>query len=154
MEKRKLREIEHSKKLREIFQGFERISDTHTNEQEKNLEDLIIDKELFNEYFSNMKYYAITKSSEDYKFAWLKDRCGEGKKIIDFACGNGENGIFAAQYGTECIGIDIDPTTTENANANAISNFLVFVYFYNFHIVRRNFFHIMLFLGAVLNASL
>jgi ubiquinone/menaquinone biosynthesis C-methylase UbiE len=119
MEKRKLKEIEHSKKLREIFQGFERISDTHANEQEKNIEDLIIDKELFNEYFSNMKYYAITKSSEEYKFAWLKDRCGKGVKIIDFACGNGENGIFAAQNGSECIGIDIDPTTTDNANANA-----------------------------------
>jgi len=119
MENRKLKEIEHSKKLREIFQGFERISDTHANEQEKNLEDQIVDKELFNEYFSNMKYYAITKSSEKYKFAWLKDRCGEGVKIIDFACGNGENGIFAAQNGSECIGIDIDPTTTDNANANA-----------------------------------
>ena len=33
MEERKLKEIEHSKKRREVLQGFERLADTHTAEQ-------------------------------------------------------------------------------------------------------------------------
>lgn len=40
-------------------------------------------------------------------------------KILDFACGNGENGIYAAQCGADVIGIDIWPEGIENANLNA-----------------------------------
>ena len=67
MEERKLKEIEHSRKRREILQGFERIADTHAAEQVEDLETLIKDKEKFNYYFSNMKYYSITISSEKFK---------------------------------------------------------------------------------------
>ena len=45
MEERKLKEIEHSRKRREILQGFERISDTHVADQIDDLEELIKDKE-------------------------------------------------------------------------------------------------------------
>ena len=121
MEERKLKEIEHSKKRREILQGFERVSDTHSSQEAENLENLIKDKELFDKHFSNMKYYSVTKLSEDFKFNWLKDRCAEGKKVLDFACGNGENGIFASQQGSECIGIDISPEGVDNSNENAKS---------------------------------
>ena len=53
---RKQKEIEHSRKRREILQGFERITDTHAAEQVENLEELVKDKEKFNYHFSNMKY--------------------------------------------------------------------------------------------------
>lgn len=119
MEERKLKEIEHSKKRREVLQGFERLADTHAAAQAGNLEDLIQDKEKFNYYFANMKYYAVTKSSEDYKHNWLDKFCSKGKKILDFACGSGENGIYAAKKGAECIGIDISPEGVQNANKNA-----------------------------------
>lgn len=119
LELRKLKEIEHSKKRREVLQGFERIADTHAASQIENLQELITDKEKFDYYFSNMKYYSIVKDSEDYKHNWLRRRCVPGKKVLDFACGNGENGIYAASAGAECIGIDISPEGVVNANKNA-----------------------------------
>ena len=47
-------------------------------------------------------------------------RCKDGRKLIDFACGNGENGIFAAQCGANVVGIDISPEGIDNAEQNAI----------------------------------
>lgn len=119
LEDRKLKEIEHSRKRREVLQGFERVADTHAASQIDNLDELIKDKAKFDYYFSNMKYYSVVKDSEDYKYKWLKERCVSGRKILDFACGNGENGIFAASIGADCIGIDISPEGIFNANKNA-----------------------------------
>ncbi len=120
LEDRKLKEIEHSRKRREVLQGFERIADTHAAAQVKDLESLVKDKEKFNYYFSNMKYYAITAASEDYKHAWLDKHCtSRSTKILDFACGNGENGIYAATCGADCTGVDISPEGVDNANRNA-----------------------------------
>ena len=120
MEERKLKEIEHSKKRREILQGFERIADTHAADQVEDLESLIKDKEKFNYYFSNMKYYSITISSEKYKHDWLEKICNHSDiRVLDFACGNGENGIYAASLGANVDGIDISPEGVNNANENA-----------------------------------
>ena len=119
LESRKQKEIEHSRKRRKILQGFERITDTHAAEQVENLEELVKDKEQFNYHFSNMKYYSVTGLSEKYKNIWLENECSKEKKILDFACGNGENGIYASSCGAECIGIDISPEGVENANKNA-----------------------------------
>jgi len=119
LEERKQKEIEHSRKRREVLQGFERLADTHVADQVGDLEELIKDEGKFNYYFANMKYYAVTGLSEDYKHHWLDQRCASGKKIIDFACGNGENGIYAASVGAECIGIDISPEGVANSNKNA-----------------------------------
>lgn len=119
LEDRKLKEIEHSRQRREILQGFERIADTHAAAQVENLDELIKDKEKFDYYFSNMKYYAVVVKSEEYKHKWLDQRCAPGKKILDFACGNGENGVYAASAGADCTGIDISPEGVANANKNA-----------------------------------
>ena len=119
LEERKIKEIEHSRKRREVLQGFERLADTHAAQQVGNLEELVKDKEKFNYYFSNMKYYAVTGLSEDYKHNWLKKHCTPEKNVLDFACGNGENGIYAAGCGASCVGIDISPEGVQNANQNA-----------------------------------
>tara|TARA_B100000575_G_scaffold294540_1_gene311316 strand:- start:548 stop:1393 length:846 start_codon:yes stop_codon:yes gene_type:complete len=120
MEERKLKEIEHSRKRREILQGFERIADTHAADQVEDLESLIKDKEKFNFYFSNMKYYSITISSEKFKHEWLEKMCSQNDiRILDFACGNGENGIYAASLGAYVEGIDISPEGIDNASENA-----------------------------------
>ena len=66
-----------------------------------------------------MKYYAVTGESESYKHNWLEKYCNQESKILDFACGNGENGIYAASCGANCIGIDISPEGVENATKNA-----------------------------------
>jgi SAM-dependent methyltransferase len=39
--------------------------------------------------------------------------------VLDFACGNGENGMFAAECGADVTGIDISPEGVANANLNA-----------------------------------
>jgi ubiquinone/menaquinone biosynthesis C-methylase UbiE len=120
LEDRKLKEIAHSRKRREVLQGFERIADTHATAQVKDLESLVKDKEKFDYHFSNMKYYAVTAASEGYKHAWLDKHCTSRTiKILDFACGNGENGIYAATCGADCTGIDISPEGVVNANENA-----------------------------------
>ena len=71
MEERKIKEIEHSRQRRSILQGFERLSDTHAGSQIDDLDEVIKDKALFDYHFANMKYYSITKSSEQYKHDWL-----------------------------------------------------------------------------------
>ena len=119
LEERKLKEIEHSRTRREVLQGFERLADTHAAAQVQDLDELVRDKGKFDFYFSNMKYYSIAVKSEDYKHSWLEQRCAPEKRILDFACGNGENGIFAANCGAECVGIDISPEGVANANGNA-----------------------------------
>ena len=119
MEERKLKEIEHSRKRREVLQGFERIADTHAISQVDDLDALVSDPEKFKYYFSNMKYYAITKSSEKYKENWIAKRAKKGKVFLDFGCGNGENGIYAGLQGATVKGIDISPEGIENCKSNA-----------------------------------
>ena len=119
LEERKLKEIEHSRKRRSILQGFERHSDTDKSERVEKLESVILNKDAFDYNFSNMKFYSITNKSEEFQYKWLKERCVSGVKVLDFACGNGENGIYAAQCGSEVIGIDISPEGVENAKLNA-----------------------------------
>ncbi len=118
-EERKLKEIEHSRKRRSILQGFERHSDTEKSERVGNLESMILAKDAFDYNFSNMKFYSITNKSEEVLNGWLKERCAPDIKVLDFGCGNGENGIYASQYGAEVIGIDISPEGVANANLNA-----------------------------------
>jgi len=119
MESRKLKEIEHSKIRRSILQGFERLTDTHDALKVGNLSELIKDKKKFKHFFSNMKFYSITDSSEKFKRHWLVHRCRPGVKILDFACGNGENALFAAECGAQAFGIDISPEGIANAEKNA-----------------------------------
>ena len=119
MEDRKLKEIEHSKKRREVLQGFERLADTHAASLIDDLESLVKDKELFDYHFANMKYYAVTEESERYKHEWLEKHCDSGTKLLDFACGNGENGIYGAICGASIVGIDISPEGIENSKKNA-----------------------------------
>ena len=120
LEERKIKEIEHSKVRREILRGYERIADTHVASQASNLEELVKDKEKFEYYFENMKYYSITKSSENYKYKWIEKRCKENIEILDFACGNGENAIYAAKCGSNATGIDISEEGIKNCRKNAL----------------------------------
>ena len=119
LEPRKLEEIEHSRRRRTILRGSERHSDTNRAEQASNLDDLIRDKEAFKHHFSNVKFYAITRASERYQHDWMRQHAVPGARVIDFACGNGENGIFAATCGATVEGIDISPEGVANANENA-----------------------------------
>ena len=119
LEKRKLDEIEHSRRRRTILQGFERHADTHEQDRAENIDRMIRDKAAFEKHFANVKYYSVTRASEEYLHGWLRDRCRPGVRVLDFACGNGENGLFAAQCGADVTGIDISAEGVANANQNA-----------------------------------
>ncbi len=119
MEDRKLKEIEHSKKRREVLQGYERLIDSHAASNAGGLDVLIKDKEKFNYYFSNMKFYSVTRSSENYKESLIRKYVRHGSRVLDFACGSGENGIYAAKQGANVIGIDISPEGISNSKDNA-----------------------------------
>lgn len=118
MEERKLKEIEHSRRRRRILRGYERLSDTHPEETVEDLEGLVLDEDAFRKHYSNMKFYAIARASEDYYHGWLARR-SPGAQVLDYCCGNGENGIFAANAGADVTGIDISPEAIENARENA-----------------------------------
>ena len=119
LEDRKLKEIEHSRIRRQILQGSERHADTNPSEEAAGLPALVRDPEAFKYHFSNIKFYSVTKASEEYQRAWMRSRCVAGKTVLDFACGSGENGILAAETGATVRGMDISPEGVENANANA-----------------------------------
>ncbi len=119
LEERKLKEMQHSRLRRTILQGYERRSDTHKSEEAWDLRKLIRDKKAFDYHFSNVKFYSITHLSETFQYGWMKRRCYKGIRVLDFACGSGENGIYAARCGAEVTGIDISPEGVENANLNA-----------------------------------
>lgn len=118
LEDRKLKEIEHSRMRRKIVQGYERSSDTHSDEKAADLEDMITDQQAFKYHFSNTKFYSVTVSSEAYIQDWLRERC-KGAKTLDFCCGNGEFALFMAKCGAEAHGIDISPEGIENCKNNA-----------------------------------
>lgn len=119
LEERKIKEIEHSRCRRLILQANERHIDASEADQVKDGDRLIRDKTAFEYHFSNAKYYSIAHESEEYLLGWLREHCRPGTRVIDFACGNGENGISAAGFGADVIGIDISPEGVANANINA-----------------------------------
>jgi len=119
LEPRKLAEIEHSRQRRLVLKGYERRLDTHESEQAEQAGGLVSDQAAFESHGANLKYYSITESSDAFQRDWIGKNCGPGVRALDFACGNGENGILCANAGAEVIGIDISPEGVENANANA-----------------------------------
>jgi ubiquinone/menaquinone biosynthesis C-methylase UbiE len=118
LEKRKVEEIKHSKKRRTILQGFERQI-AYSEIEDLSIENLVKNKSEFDYHFSNLKYYSVTKSSETYKENWLRNNVQNGSNVLDFACGSGENGIYAAQCGGLINGIDISEEGINNAITNA-----------------------------------
>jgi len=57
---------------------------------------------------------------ESYKFLrqFLKNKC-EGKKILDYGCGNGIHSVWLAEYGGKVIGIDLSKQSLQIAKERA-----------------------------------
>ena len=112
MEARKREEIDFHDRLREgLF------------DQRWSLE---ADKRLSNDpLWSNLKYYSIEQKSIDYMRSWLKANC-QGKTVLDYGCGNGEESLFVAKNGArEVVGIDISPVAIENSMQRAANEGLL-----------------------------
>ncbi len=64
--------------------------------------------------WANMKYYSIERKSRFTASEWFINNC-EGKRVLDYCCGNGDDVLFIAQNGAkEVIGIDISDSSIEN----------------------------------------
>lgn len=110
-EERKIKEIEHSDHRRSIVKGFE----YHTDAESDDVLGAVVDSEAYEENFSNMKFYSITKSSFDYRDAMLLDGI-KGAVALDYCCGNGEVALEMAKKGAAKVyGIDISSVAIENA---------------------------------------
>jgi ubiquinone/menaquinone biosynthesis C-methylase UbiE len=73
-----------------------------------------------NPLWANMKYYAIERRSRDVVLSWY-DAHVEGCSVLDYCCGNGEDGVLIAQKGaSEVVGIDLSPVSVENAHRLAV----------------------------------
>ena len=113
LEDRKLKEIEHSDRRRSIVRAHEYKTDAAPDE----LDDKYIEQErAFEEHFSNMKFYSISKTSFAYRDALLFNNV-KGAVALDYCCGNGEIAIEMAKRGaSKVMGIDISTVAIENAH--------------------------------------
>lgn len=76
------------------------------------------DSETYEYFWSNRKFYSITRRSHEFSMAWLTER-GRGKRILDYCCGNGGTSISLAKQGFEVVGIDISDVSVENCRQSA-----------------------------------
>ncbi len=78
-----------------------------------------MDGDTYERFYGNKKYYSATGLSKDYVKAWIEENA-VGKVFLDYACGNGVNGISAAKAGAALsIGIDISRISVQNARIDA-----------------------------------
>ena len=118
LEERKIREIEHSDRRRAVVKAYEYYTDASPDQLE---EKYVEEEREFEQHFSNMKFYSITRSSFAYRDAVLFDKI-KGAVVLDYCCGNGEVAIEMAKQGaSRVVGIDISSVAIENARELARS---------------------------------
>jgi ubiquinone/menaquinone biosynthesis C-methylase UbiE len=77
------------------------------------------DKDTFERVYGNRKYYDATSDSKAYVDNWIAKHAPD-KVFLDYACGNGDGAIKAAQAGAAlAIGLDISAVSVNNARADA-----------------------------------
>lgn len=79
------------------------------------------DKEAFEKYNANKKYYAINRKVTDYIDAWLLANT-VGKDVCELACGNTGMVRKVAHQVKSALAADIAPLTIEQAKASARGN--------------------------------
>lgn len=118
LEDRKKKEIEHSDRRRTIVKGYEYNTDASPDQL---IDKFVEGNEDFEQHFSNMKFYSITRSSVAWRDKLLFANI-EGAVALDYCCGNGEAAIEMAEHGAKkVVGIDISKVAIENAKELAKS---------------------------------
>lgn len=101
LEERKLKELEFHNLDRDI-------------KRKENL-----DKDTFDKFYGNRKFYSTVQKSTNYKDEWIKSNA-KGKVFLDYACGEGSNALYAARNGAKLsIGMDISDVSIQNCKENA-----------------------------------
>src|SRR5947207_8796350 len=114
IEERKRKERDFHDKIRTVVEDAG-VAETRWSPQ---LEDTISSNPLW----VNMKYYAVERKSRAMVLDWFRGNC-KGVRVLDYCCGNGEDGVYIAKNGAaEVIGIDISNTSIENCSRLAQRN--------------------------------
>jgi ubiquinone/menaquinone biosynthesis C-methylase UbiE len=119
LEERKLKEIEHSDRRRQIVTGYEYYTDASVDQVKRGF---VTSEDEYEYHFSNMKVYSITRSSFAYRDRLLFKNI-TGRTALDYCCGNGEMAVEMAKRGAgRVVGIDISKVAINNANRRAREN--------------------------------
>jgi len=87
----------------------------HDRGRDQNRVKQIQASDTYEKFYGYKKYYAATKRSNEFVKNWIKKESA-GKVFLDYACGNGENAIFAANCGaTLGLGFDISGVSVQKA---------------------------------------
>ena len=106
MQDRKVVEKEFHDKLR-TYEGDIHVMDTRWSLKMEN-------SIKHNPLWVNMKYYSIERKSREMVLRWYRDNC-PGKRVLDYCCGNGEDGRIIAKCGArKVVGIDISEVSIQN----------------------------------------
>jgi ubiquinone/menaquinone biosynthesis C-methylase UbiE len=74
-----------------------------------------VGRDQYEEFFSNHRFYRTANLSREYFYGWVA-RESAGKIVLDFACGDGDVALRAADAGAQlAIGIDISAVSVQNA---------------------------------------
>jgi ubiquinone/menaquinone biosynthesis C-methylase UbiE len=78
-----------------------------------------LDKDTYDKFYSNRKFYNTVRRSTEYYENWITEH-SKGKVFLDYACGNGDNAMKAAKAGASLsIGFDISDVSVKNAQEYA-----------------------------------
>lgn len=111
MEARKYTEKEFHDKIRKVNDD-PHVADTRWSQA---LEQTIKSNPLW----VNMKYYSIERKSRNTVLNWFLENT-KGKKVLDYCCGNGDDGVFIAKNGaSEVTSVDISDISIENCKKRA-----------------------------------
>lgn len=76
-------------------------------------------KDVYEKLHGNKKYYSTVQLIREYGDNWLESHVKD-KVFVDYACGNGDRAIRAAELGAKLvIGIDLSDVSLENARRAA-----------------------------------
>jgi ubiquinone/menaquinone biosynthesis C-methylase UbiE len=90
----------------------------HDRDRDRSIQETL-DKDTYDKFYSNIKFYSTVKRSTDYCENWMAENA-KGKVFLDYACGNGANAMKAAKAGAALsIGFDISEVSVKNAQEDA-----------------------------------
>lgn len=92
-------------------------------EEEKEFHNFLRDLEEgtseYKRYTANKKFYSVTRGSVAFVENWLKNRCQNGAKVLEYGCGTGSFSFFLASLGAHVVGIDISDVGISQAREEA-----------------------------------